>query len=219
MHNRIYILAAASLLFGSCKRNGVIPDPRACFENDKRLYKAGETVRFTNCSENFDRVEWNFRDGQRSSDENPTFSWNTKGPHLVTLTVFNKNGSSEVSKNIHVADSTYAGFRAILSNWEKSYRDSIFTFSVYSLQNAQQIRLFQSTESGVSLGGLIETEVRVPDANEEFRIKFTMQTSGGNKDSLITESFSVTDAVANIPALSSQLKFVRVEHAFTLFYK
>jgi len=124
-----------------------------------------------------------------------------------------------VSRNIRVADSTYAGFRAIFSNWVNNYRDSIFTFSVYSLQNGYQTKLFQSTQSGNSMGGLIEAEVKVPDANEEFRIKLTMLTSGGNADSLITESFSVTDAVGNIPALSSQLKFVRVEHEFTLFYK
>ncbi|HOZ87195.1 MAG TPA: PKD domain-containing protein [Bacteroidia bacterium] len=219
MHNIFYMLAVVLLLFASCKRKETLPDPRACFEVDKSLYKAGETIRFNNCSENFDRVEWNFRNGQVSTELNPTFSWDTKGPHLVTLTVYNKNGSSEVSRNIRVADSTYAGFRAIFSNWVNNYRDSIFTFSVYSLQNGYQTKLFQSTQSGNSMGGLIEAEVKVPDANEEFRIKLTMLTSGGNADSLITESFSVTDAVGNIPALSSQLKFVRVEHEFTLFYK
>lgn len=219
MRNCFYLLAVAVLLFESCKRKETVPDPRACFQNDKRLYKAGETVRFYNCSENFERAEWNFRNGQRSGELNPTFSWDTKGPHLVTLTVFSKNGSNEVSRTIHVADSTYAGFRAILGNWQKNYRDSTFTFSVYSLQNGQRTKLFQSTQTGAALGGLIETEVRVPDVNGEFQMEFTMRTAGGNADSLTTESFSVTDAVASIPALSSQLKFVTVEHAFILFYK
>lgn len=215
----VYVLLPGLLLLLSCKRNAPVPAPRACFENDKRLYAPGETVRFSSCSENAERLEWNFGDGHRSAETQPTFSWSTKGPHLVLLTAYNSAGSNDVRRNVYVADSTYAGFRAIFSNWKPGYRDSLFTFSVYALQNGIRTTLFQRTQTGAALGALVETPVRVPDVDQEFRIEFVMRSPGGAGDSLVTAAFTITDAVSHPPALSSQLKFVTVEHVFTLFYK
>ncbi|MBL7932945.1 MAG: PKD domain-containing protein, partial [Bacteroidia bacterium] len=134
MYKHITITGFLLFVFCFCKKEEKVDEkPRACFNTNERMYGSGETVFFQNCSENFDRVEWDFGDGQTSTLENPTFSWQEKGRHLVNLRVFKNELSSSAALRITVADSTYAGFRADFSNWEPGYNDSLITFSVYSI--------------------------------------------------------------------------------------
>lgn len=210
---------AVLLVLAACKKKESPVTPSACFETNKRLYKPDEPVLFENCSTNFERVEWNFGNGVTSTQTNPVFSWATKGPHPVRLTVFNKSLSSEVIKNITVADSTFAGLRASLSGWKSTYRDTVFTFIIFGIQGQQRVKLYQSTRSGASVSEPFETDLRGMNPEEEFRFRFVMRSAGGKADSLLTETFSINDAAAQIPALRSELAFVTVEHSFQIFYK
>jgi len=52
---------------------------------------AGESVTFTNISDDMDRCEWLFGDGESSTEKSPVHTYNDPGSFEVTLRVFSKN--------------------------------------------------------------------------------------------------------------------------------
>ncbi len=55
---------------------------------------------------------WDFGDGATSTAQNPTHSYTTAGPHTVSLTASNPNGSDMVRKVAYIAVDTTANFTA-----------------------------------------------------------------------------------------------------------
>lgn len=219
MFKPISIAAFVMLLLCSCKKDKESEKlPNACFQTNERMYKSGETVFFQNCSENFDRVEWNFGNGQLSAAENPTFSWIEKGRHEVNLTVFKNGQSSNVSRRVTIADSTYAGFRADFSAWDSTYKDSLFTVSIYTMEGVDINTQFTQQGKPGSFA-FVDPPVHGKDVDSEFLIRLIVQTQGGQKDSITTGPFMITGAVNNFITLRSPLKFVTVDHIYTIVCK
>ncbi len=84
----------------------------AKFVADKTTVNTGERVKFTDTSTGYhDWWEWNFPEGTPSYSEakNPTVTYNTKGSHNVTLTIWSgyyKNRKKTKSNYITVVDGT-----------------------------------------------------------------------------------------------------------------
>lgn len=221
VYKRISIIIFPLFVFCFCKKDDSVEKrPSACFQTNERMYGSGETVFFQNCSENYDRVEWNFGNGQTSTLVNPTFSWQEKGRHEVSLQVFKNGLSSVVSRRVTIADSTYAGFRADFSNWEGGYGDSLIKFSVYSILADRADTAYSQTVKAGSLL-FIDPPVKGPgdDINSEFMIRLVLETQGGIKDSLTTGPFILAESVNNFTVFRTRLKFVTVDHIYTLICK
>lgn len=62
------------------------------------------TVHFTNLSENETSVSWDFGDGETSTDENPTHTYDAEGAYTVKLTATNAGGSDVVQQTVNVVD-------------------------------------------------------------------------------------------------------------------
>lgn len=75
-----------ALFIASCQKQ-----PKASFEVSGTSFNTGETINFTNTSEDAASYEWNFGDGSKSNDKNPTHSYSTQGSYLITLVAFSKN--------------------------------------------------------------------------------------------------------------------------------
>ncbi len=216
---QLFLLLAFVFFLAACKKDDPVQEPKACFTTNKRLYGAGETVQFNNCSQNYDRVLWEFGNGQTAESFNPTFSWQNKGAHVVWLTVWKGELSSRAGSQVSVADSTYMGFRALFSGWQGSYRDSVLKFRVYTRVGGQVIQQFETERKGSELRDTLETGIRVNSIDDSFVIHLVIRSKAGLADSLQTIPFNVTDALSNIPYTRNNFQFVSVDHTFTMFYK
>src|SRR5688572_1653696 len=95
----LYILAIG---LTSCKKKEPVAEPAikspvACYNSSTRLVKINDVVTFQNCSENFDRVEWNFGDGTSSTISEPSHIYDKRGIFEAVLTVFKGSASSKIS--------------------------------------------------------------------------------------------------------------------------
>lgn len=94
-----YLLAAtlAVSIFASCKKK-----PIACIDSNFSVLQANQPIRFSSCSENADRLEWNMGDGTTFTYPIVDYAYDTPGIYTVTLTVFNDNdnNSDEATREI-----------------------------------------------------------------------------------------------------------------------
>jgi len=79
------------------------PEPVADFSMDKSTADVGETITFTNQSENTSTYEWEFGDGNTSTEANPTHSYAAGGSYTVQLIATGDGGSDSISKTITIA--------------------------------------------------------------------------------------------------------------------
>lgn len=78
-----------------------VPIAKACFEySPAEQLMVGTEINFTNCSENASDYEWNFGDGNSSSDENPMHSFDMAGEYTIELNAINENNSESITKTI-----------------------------------------------------------------------------------------------------------------------
>ncbi|HNP19949.1 MAG TPA: PKD domain-containing protein [Fulvivirga sp.] len=84
------------------------PTPTASFSASAQNIRPGQSVTFSNNSENAVRFEWTFEGGDpsSSSSESPTVTYNTQGEFAVTLKAFNASGVevTESKDNFIVVD-------------------------------------------------------------------------------------------------------------------
>jgi PKD repeat protein len=109
MKKIILILFLALLVFLSSCEEEKNP-PVASFQHSSNSYEIGDTIYFTSTSELADEYEWNFGDGNSSTEENPFHIYDLSWSYNVTLKVTNKDGSNETSENINIKDPTVLAF-------------------------------------------------------------------------------------------------------------
>ena len=96
------VLLTFTVLASSCKK----PDPvLANFTTDPIEVFTGETVQFTNASENANFYQWDFGDGSSSILENPTHEYDSEGTYKVILTAIGDEDSNTASREIIVFQS------------------------------------------------------------------------------------------------------------------
>ena len=104
MKTTISGLFFAFLLFGlsSCADDDGGTDtpaemPIACIDLDITGYEANVPISFGNCSENASSFEWDFGDGNTSTDVQPSHSYSSAGTYTVTLVAFNSDGEKQTT--------------------------------------------------------------------------------------------------------------------------
>jgi len=95
------------LTFLGCQK-----EPTAAFTVSKTTTIPNDLLLFTNISIDADHYEWNFGDGNRSNDKNPTHAYTKLGEYAVTLVAFsNKNKESNpFSQKITIGTSPISSF-------------------------------------------------------------------------------------------------------------
>jgi len=94
------ILMAIAISVTACKKED--EDVVACFTvNKQQAACQGFTFQFTDCSENADRHEWDFGDGEQATIGNPTHQYEEWGTYRVLMTAY--NGSESKSQELTVS--------------------------------------------------------------------------------------------------------------------
>lgn len=81
----ILFAAIGLIFFNSCKK-----DPLGCASADKSSVLTGESITFTSCSENSERISWDFGDGNAEEGNSVSHSYSTAGTYLVKMTAYSK---------------------------------------------------------------------------------------------------------------------------------
>ncbi|MCK4663814.1 MAG: PKD domain-containing protein [Bacteroidales bacterium] len=103
------IVLLVFILINSCKKpEDDTPQPTACFNASTTQATVGETITFTNCSQNAESYSWQFGDGNQSTEVNPTHSYSITGSFVVNLRVANgdKNDQTTVTITVTAAGPT-----------------------------------------------------------------------------------------------------------------
>jgi len=100
--NLLLFLFVSMIAFTSCDNSETI-DVSACYTySPESELQAGDTVYFSNCSENALTFAWDFGDGSTSTEAEPFHVFETPEIYEVTLTAINENVSNVVTKQISV---------------------------------------------------------------------------------------------------------------------
>ncbi len=102
-------------------------EPTAGFKMSKTVAYINEEIQFTNESVDAYSYEWDFGDGNTSTEENPTHSYKVGGTYKVTLTAYSKNGkktntytqSIEIKNRITLKNNTFTTVHYTINGQEK----------------------------------------------------------------------------------------------------
>jgi len=89
--------------------------PKADFSLDKPAVKRGESINFSNSSQNAASYLWDFGDGSTSSEMDPTHSYENYGSYTVMLTASNDNETNTFKKRIFVKEFTVMTYNIAFS--------------------------------------------------------------------------------------------------------
>ena len=76
--------------------------PIADFKIDRATAAVGETITFTNTSQNAATYQWNFGDGNTSTEINATHKYSGVGTYTVSLTAFNNALESSIERTVDI---------------------------------------------------------------------------------------------------------------------
>jgi PKD repeat protein len=87
-----------------------LPLPAVDFSTEPEILEVGKPVKFNNLTTNASSYQWDFGDGQTSTQVSPTVTYEESGSYTVTLTAFtDDNQSDSVSRNIQVGERVMTG--------------------------------------------------------------------------------------------------------------
>ncbi len=221
-----YLLFCALLIVFGCKKNlsnPPPPSPVACFNTSSNFQKINESINFSNCSENFETVKWDFGDGSTSAESNPTYRYARIGQYNVTLDVFKINQSARISKKILIANQVQMDFNVLMKNFKGAVTNGTFTCQFYAINGSDSpkdlIRLnYPSINSSnytikADLSGLYI----VNNALITQRFKMIAFNAQGAIDSIVTQPINIIDCDAYLN-YSAKLNFCDVDYAISLKY-
>ncbi|MDS1032581.1 PKD domain-containing protein [Porphyromonadaceae sp. NP-X] len=93
----LMFLAVVTLLITACSSDKVVP--KALFSYEVH----GDSVFFTNLSQNATSYSWDFGDNTTSSEENPVHLYSTSGTFTVILTAMNDGESSTYTDQVSIS--------------------------------------------------------------------------------------------------------------------
>jgi PKD repeat protein len=111
---KVYKLIGVFLLvvyvMGCKDEDPKLPVPQVDFSVEPEIVEVGKPVIFKNLTLNASSYQWNFGDGQTSTQISPTITYEESGTYKVTLTAFtDDNQSDSLSRNITVGERVMTG--------------------------------------------------------------------------------------------------------------
>lgn len=156
MKHSFLLLSIAALAIGAF---GCKPAPKAGFESSVPAGPAPVDIQFTNTSQNADRYEWSFGDGQSSTEESPSHTYTAFGNLLVVLKAYQKDLMSVDSAYIEipepprrraVIETSFGNITVELSNRTPQHRDN---FIKLAEEHFYDSLLFHRVMSGFMIQG------------------------------------------------------------------
>lgn len=97
----LLLLVATMVIFWGCRKT-----PQACFTASETVVAPGETIEFSNCTEDGDSYVWDMGDGTELTGTDVEHSYDEPGTYLVELHAFSSNERfiGTTSKLIEVID-------------------------------------------------------------------------------------------------------------------
>jgi PKD repeat protein len=229
------ILLFSSLLLFSCNKkeeSKVDNSVTACFTMDKTYPRLYELVNFSNCSKNYDRVEWNFGDGGYSTISDASYRYTIAGPYTVKLKTFNGVSSVDATKNIIVADEFKIHYDVKYTGAGILNGDLVKSTSYYSMKGKTGYIAFGSGgDYHQNKNGILQNSEFISNGTDIYTIKLVVKIYRGYKtqqsmmpdilfasDSLITEDIDPHTGVAQ--AISTRtLSMLSAEQNIYMTYK
>ncbi len=111
---KVYKLIGVFLLvvyvMGCKDEDPKLPVPQVDFSVEPEIVEVGKPVIFKNLTLNASSYQWNFGDGQTSTQISPTITYEESGTYKVTLTAFtDDNQRDSLSRNITVGERVMTG--------------------------------------------------------------------------------------------------------------
>lgn len=115
-----YFLLVFLLIMTSCGNDDEpVNKPITTFEQDRFFIESGESVTFTNTSQNSISYAWDFGDNTSSSAENPTHEYQELGEFIIRLTATSSTGERIATISTIVVGQRWAlGIRVEAINFE-----------------------------------------------------------------------------------------------------
>lgn len=141
MKKTLFPGAALALLIGAI---GCTPSPVADFEFSPPGSPAPVKVQFTNKSQNAERYEWDFGDGQTSAEESPAHTYQTFGQVLVRLKAYQGEKISTDSALVDIPEpprrkalieTAFGNITIELSNRTPQHRDNFIKLAEQGFYN------------------------------------------------------------------------------------
>ena len=111
------------------------------------------TVSFTNASQHYQTLLWDFGDGTTSTSVNPVHTYAASGTYTVRLTVTNNCGSSTIEQSIQVI---IVGVRNATSIWQLEVfpnpADGHFTLQAQGLPAGEEMQMLIVNALGQVVG-------------------------------------------------------------------
>jgi PKD repeat protein len=138
---------------------GCIKEPNACFTasseslDDDNNPVVGEKITFENCSQDADSYNWDFGDGETSTEKNPKYTYSEGGEYTVTLEATNKKGTTTSEFDIEVLSLT--------GGWEGSMDidGEIYNILFEIEQKSTKLEGVFSFDDGSGTADLVSSEI------------------------------------------------------------
>lgn len=190
-------LLVFGLLFSCSKEETTV---EACFNISNIIPKTDESIKFTNCSKNYDKVEWDFGDGSSSTISDPSHSYDKSGIYKVTLKVYKGSDSKTLTKTVGVNKSLYLTHTLNLTNRKLvapyNYAEycNVYLFKSTDLKNPVNYSEFSNISPNWK--NTFPVDLRVEDVYSNYKIKveyFVTDKDGMNLpvDSFFTNEFNI----------------------------
>ncbi len=219
---QIFIISL--LLLSACKKSSDSPtkitvpeiekkQPTANFIASKYFPKSGDTVKFVNNSENAETYEWDFGDGEKSSEASPTHVYKTKGKYKIKLITKNGNKTSSFDTCIFYGLKASVHFKFYVSKWlySGSSEASLFNFYVrfYKGSTASPTKILDCSSGIVQIygaNGLISVDVPLDDESQVYSAILSIENDaycGLSYPPEIVETFEPVN-LSSFPFLNKQ---------------
>jgi PKD repeat protein len=185
--NTIFSLLLLSLpvFIGSCKKDPLTKMPIADFSFSGGNSTAPVNVSFTNLSQNATSYQWDFGNGQSSTEPAPTANYVMGGVYTITLTAKSDAGTNKITKTINIL------------NEAKKMPVADFTFSGVNLRAPIQVSFTNVSENATSyywdFGNGTNSTASSPKAtfNDGGNYTITLTATNANGTNKITKNISI----------------------------
>ncbi len=159
----------------------------------------GNVVNFTNLSEHATAYEWDFGDGNTSTEENPTHTYVDDGDYFVTLTVFSVCGTDFTSFNITIATPPTANFTVSPT---EGCNPQVINFTSTSSNNTTDY--FWEFEGGSPATSSSENPAVLYTQPGTFNVKLTVSNPQGEDEMEVIDMITIHESpMANFTYISN----------------
>lgn len=181
------------------------PMPVACFTVPSTNVLVGEEVVFTNCSQKADTYNWDFGDGNTSTEVNPVHIYTEPGEKVVVLVAENEHGKDSISMSLTVADADvlffdgfedYEDFSLDFGEWTQIDNDGSPTWGLAatSFPNSGYVGSFIIFNPSQTDPPVDEDERFIPYNGKKYAACFAARNSA-NDDWLISPGIKLEEGM------------------------